>query len=96
VLANVFFRSDTIGDAFAYLRHLASPSFFYAPNFNLASIAWVVVLPAFEWVQRRRKHPLDIGDWHYTVRYPIYAGLCVAIFLSIQLVDTRMYLYFKF
>jgi D-alanyl-lipoteichoic acid acyltransferase DltB (MBOAT superfamily) len=96
LFANVFFRSPTVGDGLSYLRHLASPSLMAPPLIGLVKLGWVLVLPAFEWVQRNRKHALDVGEWPYTIRYPIYAAVCLAIFVSIKPTDAAAYLYFKY
>ncbi|MEO7085931.1 MAG: MBOAT family O-acyltransferase [Gemmatimonadaceae bacterium] len=96
VFAFVFFRLPVLSDAFAFLRHLASPTIAAAPLPQLVTLSWTLVLPAFEWVQRNRNHALDISTWHYTVRYPVYAALLLAIAVSIRPSHGAEYLYFKF
>ena len=49
VFANIFFRCPTLGDAFSYVKHLWSMSVLALPLPGLAKLAWVLVLPAFEW-----------------------------------------------
>jgi alginate O-acetyltransferase complex protein AlgI len=94
--ANVVFRSPTVADALSYFGQIIAGSAADTPDLHLERLVWVAVLPAFEWMQRKRDHPFDISHWHYTARFPIYAAVVFAVFLSIRFTDRAAFLYFKF
>lgn len=79
----VFFRANSIHQAFAYLSELFSPSFFKLPEVHPVLIT--ILLCSFmltEWFQRHKEHTLQVGNienrW---IRWGIYYGVVVLILL---------------
>lgn len=60
VLAWIFFRADSVGAAFAYLRNIFEGNLFAAPEkFNLDLFIIVILFFMAEWLQRSRQHALQ-------------------------------------
>lgn len=84
VIAWVFFRSETVTDAFSYLSGMLSLSLFTYPEvFPKKIILLVVILVCIEWVQRNKQHALQIETMnHFTpllLRWGIYYGTILSI-----------------
>ena len=103
VVGWIFFRAETIGDAWRYICGLcnlnifkASYLFFTSPK-NFAGI-FVIVMLATEWWQRSKEHGL--GDLQTSLKRPIFRYiLYFFLFFSIlafQPIDTTQFLYFQF
>lgn len=100
VVGWIFFRAETISDAWHYLARIFSGSFFskpvgYGREHDLwVTLAWVVIMLAVEWVQRAREHGLAIGGvrpgW---LRWVIYYAIIVSLFFG-KGVET--FIYFQF
>lgn len=95
VIAWVFFRAETLYDAFQYLGILFSKSLFTAPLVPRSGILFLFIYMCFEWIQRHRDHVLDIAyirnKW---VRYGIYYGVIFCIFYFAG--DLQPFIYFQF
>ena len=80
-LAWVFFRADSIGDAFGYLRGMAARSLFGIPTeldpWLLGAIAALLVT---EWLQRTRHHGLEVSALPAWGRRSAYTAVFLAIF----------------
>jgi alginate O-acetyltransferase complex protein AlgI len=78
----VFFRANTIQQAFSYLYRICSASFFTQPEmFSNILFKSVLILMVVEWFQRGKQHGLQIDEIKYPVlRWGIYAGLIYFIF----------------
>ena len=95
VIAWIFFRAETITDAFLYIKTIASPSLLSMPNIPRSGALLLLLYMCFEWMQRHREHVLDIAFVKYKVaRYAIYYGL-IAIIL-IHAGDLQPFIYFQF
>lgn len=100
VLGCVIFRSQTIGDAWAYLRGIFSSSLFCNPvGYGQESLLWrtiafVSVLLVVEWFQRDKEHGLDLQAVKYApIRWVLYYAIIVALFFG-EGVET--FIYFQF
>lgn len=95
VIAWVFFRSDTITMAFAYIGKIFSPSLFTMPVIPRSGILFLFIFMIFEWIQRHRDHILDIDyinqKW---IRYGIYYSVVFLIFYFAG--DLQPFIYFQF
>lgn len=84
VIAWVFFRTETIGEAIGYIGGIFSKSLFSIPDINLTSLTtlcFVIVMLVVEWLQRDRRHGLEIKGIfkHRIVRFAIYYILIFVI-----------------
>lgn len=81
IFAWVFFRANSLCEAFEYFSAMFSRSLFTVPNQYLSMLPWMVVCIGFEWLQRHREHALQIASWPMWVRWPLYvivATVCIA------------------
>ncbi|MCX7021260.1 MAG: MBOAT family protein [bacterium] len=97
LLGWVFFRSDTLADALAYLGRMFSVPYM-SGVWHGSLLQPVAVSAAFfvaEWLQRRRAHVMDLGRAPRTLRWATY----YALFLVAALFGTfggREFIYFRF
>lgn len=101
----VFFRAESVTDAFSYLCAMVSfgPGYFNVntlfastttlSNFTLLfALLSIVLLLVAEWMQRAKTHALDIAGWRY--RGVIY--LLLMLFIYIAKGDSASFIYFQF
>lgn len=100
VIGWVIFRADTITDAWNYLCGMFSSSLFSRPvGFGREHDLWVTfafifIMLAAEWVQRRKQHPFDLsGVRSPLVRWVLYYAVIISLFFS-EGVET--FIYFQF
>jgi D-alanyl-lipoteichoic acid acyltransferase DltB (MBOAT superfamily) len=94
LVAWVFFRAESIGDAVSYLGLIVSGN--PGGQVRFATNAFVLsgVMLAWEWVQREREHGLSVEWLGPAIRRPLYLGL---IWLVIELgTRPRDFIYFQF
>lgn len=97
VLAWVFFRADSMKDAWTYLDGILSASLFSFPSVHPAdAILPIVLLVAVEWVGRATQHPLQLLARvpYRSVRWGVYYGL-IAIILAFGGREQE-FIYFQF
>lgn len=96
----VFFRANSIYDAFAYMGGVLSVSTLSLPSFTggYATLLFILMLLLLEWYQRDKEHPLQFTNQyvcsHVWIRYSIYWVLIVLI-LRYQS-NTNTFIYFQF
>lgn len=97
VLAWIFFRATTLGQAVAYLKTIFSRSLFTRPQFlPTATFFFIAVLMVVEWLQRTKKHGLELDNVSsLTARWAMYAVIIVAI-VSCGLFKESQFIYFQF
>lgn len=97
VIAWVFFRSETIADAFLYLSEMLSFSLFTYPEvFPEKTIIHLVLFILIEWVQRKKQHALQFINFDSPIilRWGIYYVVLIAVF---QLGGSQQeFIYFQF
>ena len=97
VIAWVFFRSETIADAFLYLSEMLSFSLFTYPEvFPEKTIIHLVLFILIEWVQRKKQHALQFVNFDSPIilRWGIYYVVLTAVF---QLGGSQQeFIYFQF
>jgi alginate O-acetyltransferase complex protein AlgI len=97
VIAWVFFRSETVTDAFLYLSEMLSLSLFTYPEiFPKKTIILVVVFVLIEWIQRNKQHALQFEKLNQPLflRWGIYYGI---IFSVLQFGGKQqVFIYFQF
>ncbi|TDO03389.1 MBOAT family O-acyltransferase [Sunxiuqinia elliptica] len=98
--AFIFFRAENIGHAYSYLSRMFS---FTSNPFSIKLITNKQLAIAFfftlsllitEWVQRDKKHGLDLIDIKPVLRYGIYYLVIGSILFSFQ--TDRIFIYFQF
>jgi D-alanyl-lipoteichoic acid acyltransferase DltB (MBOAT superfamily) len=96
LLAWVFFRAESVGQAVAILGRVFStaPSFTGLEAFgrSLALGAFVLLV---EWFQRDKQHALECQAWPLPARWPAYAGLIAGILVLGNFGSTE-FIYFQF
>jgi alginate O-acetyltransferase complex protein AlgI len=87
VFAWIFFRSETLHQAWLHSAKILSPSLFTIPEFMdkqkaLVTMLLIVLFISIEWKGRKEKYAIEkIGlSWHYSVRYAFYALLIASLF----------------
>ena len=102
-LAWIFFRAQTIKDAFLYLNRIFSKSLFQFPDVHpQKSILITIVFILIEWLQRDKLHPLefDSGISRKSIlkpaRWIIYFTLLLSVFLFGNFSSNYEFIYFHF
>ncbi len=96
----VFFRADSISTAGLILKKIALAPIRENPHSWLIWKTWgpirlVVLLVVIEWLQRRRLHPLEIGNFPRPVRWGIYTAVFWLTFFLMP-AQTSPFIYFQF
>ncbi len=106
-----FFRANSVPDALAILRSIASPGLFTAPETYVTKYTvWCIPLFVVEWIQRKGSYTLDMRQWltsekisaerklqiNIAIKTCLYLVLCVSIYLFCKKVNAAEYFYFKF
>jgi len=96
LLAWIFFRAATLGDAFAYIARMATDPYlaldysdYYRPLF------WGCAVLVIEWLQRHRAHGMEIADKPLPFRWAAYVLLLVALLLFGNF-GSQEFIYFQF
>jgi D-alanyl-lipoteichoic acid acyltransferase DltB (MBOAT superfamily) len=101
VIAWIFFRAENISHAFKYLKQLfltihieTEQSLFFLKN---VTTLFIVVLFAFEWLQREKRHALEFNTntkLSKTMRWILYGCIIAVIYLFAGKQDS--FIYFQF
>lgn len=95
VLAWVFFRAETLTDAFQYLKIIFSASVFSMPEVSRFAIVLLIGYMIIEWIQRHRDHVLDLEKVNSKpLRFGIYYLVVFCIFYFAG--DLQPFIYFQF
>lgn len=95
VLAWIFFRSESIANAFEYLNGILSGRFMELPQIDLKPFIFIFILIVVEWFQRTKQHGLEMnGVKHLPVRWLIYVLLLLIILIFGANSDS--FIYFQF
>ncbi|KAA3622995.1 MAG: MBOAT family protein [Flavobacterium sp.] len=95
VIAWVFFRAESIGDAFDYLSIMFSSSLFTMPNVSRLAVFLLLGYMVIEWIQRHQDHFLDVTNVRSRVlRYSLYFITMFCIFYYAG--DVQPFIYFQF
>lgn len=101
VIAWIFFRADSVGQAFNYLFKIFSRSFFIIPKLDnmkmvICTIFLTIVFMIVEWNGREQKFAIEkiCLNWNWPVRWSFYYGviLIIMIFSGRQ----QTFIYFQF
>jgi hypothetical protein len=97
VIGWVFFRAETITDAFAYLGGIFDSSLLsvpFIPSGTIRTFASINILLLVEWCFRLKNHPFEISKFNIISRYFIYYIL-ILIILEFG-ANSQSFIYFQF
>jgi D-alanyl-lipoteichoic acid acyltransferase DltB (MBOAT superfamily) len=93
VIGWVFFRAETIGQAFDYLANICSADILTMPT-SKSPLIYILVCLVVEWIGRKNYYALEIMPQKRFVRWIIYIVIFVSIFLFAGAQET--FIYFQF
>ena len=92
----IFFKSQSIGNALAYMGTMVSHPFLkleYSPYLPMILVS--LGLLGLEWMQREKKFVLQIGNLPIAVRWPVYY-LCIMALLVFGAFGSNEFIYSQF
>ncbi len=94
-VAWIFFRAETITEAFKYIDRIFSNSLFTMPQGNKWFLLFLIGYMGIEWLQKKKEHLLDISDISSKkIRYLIYYTTTFLVFYYGG--DLQTFIYFQF
>lgn len=93
-LAWVFFRADSLNDAFKYLGNMLSPSFLSSHAYDDRVLLLLLPFILIEFIQRRKEIVLEFNIKYRFVRWLLY--LTVSVFVFIHWGKEVEFIYFQF
>lgn len=96
VFAWIFFRAESVGDAFAYIGEIFSASLFTVPYVKPLLLILALVFLVVEWLGREGQYALaHFGtSWPRPLRWATYYVILIAIFLFAG--GEQQFIYFQF
>jgi D-alanyl-lipoteichoic acid acyltransferase DltB (MBOAT superfamily) len=94
IVAWVFFRAASVGEALGYLRQMFMSGHFALPTNHLGPLAWIGILVAIEWIQRKKAHGFDFEGAPTMLRWGTY--LVVTVLLCWAFTIEKTFIYFQF
>jgi len=96
-LAWIFFRADSISQAFSYIGNIFSKSLIAAPHGSGARLILplLVIMVIVEWLQREKAHGLEDLKMHFALRWAIYYAITLGIILF-GVFGKNDFIYFQF
>lgn len=95
LLAWVFFRAENVTHAFLYFKGIFSMSLFTFPTVSRGLVLFLLVYMVFEWLQRDKKHMLEI-DFISSKPLRITIYYCLVFIIFYFAGDTQPFIYFQF
>ncbi len=93
IITFIFFRANSIPHAVNYITAMFSSSIIEMPG-KLAYIPLVILMMSWEWLQRKKKHALDLVKLPIPVRWSLYILLTFFIFYYYG--EEQQFYYFQF
>ncbi len=98
-LAWIFFRADSIGQAFSYIGKIFSKTLMVVPYGLGLGLSVIVpsltIMVIVEWLQREKAHGLEDLKIHFVMRWAIYLVITSVIILF-GAVEKNDFIYFQF
>ena len=102
VIGWIFFRAETMAQAFDYMKCMVTNSFIGEKPLNEIKIyIWLIMcitLLVVEWLQRDKSHALQFPDCHpfdwQIVRYAVY--ICILFSIILLMGEVQTFIYFQF
>ena len=79
-LAWIFFRAESITQAFSYIGNIFAKSLIVAPKGSGATliVPLVLIMVLVEWLQRDKQHGLEDLKMHRILRWAVYIFICIS------------------
>lgn len=90
----IFFRSQSLSQAFGYLARVFSIELFTLPNDHRQGLVYLFCLLIIEWIQRKKQHALEIHNFNLIIRWIIYIVLALIVIMHFDRPQT--FIYFQF
>lgn len=94
-LAWVFFRAESIADAWSYLRNTADPSLFSVPTVGRSGLVWLLALVVLDWLHRKEDIPIRWPALPSSIRWVSYAFLLCVVYYR-GYFGEQEFIYFQF
>ncbi|MFO7658956.1 MAG: MBOAT family O-acyltransferase [Bacteroidales bacterium] len=94
LIAWVFFRAQSVSQAFYYIRQIAVLSFDKSESGLYSYLYLILILVIIEWINRRHEHPLYFKSAPAPIRWIVYYAVLMVIFLYFK--DAKSFIYFQF
>ncbi len=96
VLAWIFFRADSISQAFSYVGKIFAKSLITAPRGSNVKLILplLLILVLIEWLQRDKQHGLEDLKIHPILRWAVYILICVLCIAYYE--QDQQFIYFQF
>ncbi len=101
VLAWIFFRADSVTDAFVYIKRMTNSSLFSIPTITYTKhLFWISVMLLvflfFEWMGRDKEFAIEglVKKWPMPLRYAFY--LCLSMIIVLFGAKSQEFIYFQF
>jgi len=92
-IAWVFFRSESVGDAFLYLNIMITK--FSIPSSNRSGLIFVFMVYILDWLWRNNeREPLNIKNTY--IRWGLYCLLMGLVAGHFKIIDVSQFIYFQF
>jgi D-alanyl-lipoteichoic acid acyltransferase DltB (MBOAT superfamily) len=94
----IIFRAENIGQAYHYIAHIFSYSFFSVPEYTSRSLIFIILITlTIEWINRCRNFGIEaIGlSWRRSARWGLYIAIVFLIVANIPEVS-QQFIYFQF
>lgn len=96
LFAWVFFRSESVSDAFEFVARTFSGRWLVFPRGELlVAVTFSLALLAVEWVQRGKQHALDVGRLPVGLRWSLYLVIVLVVLLLGHFGEVE-FIYFQF
>ena len=102
VFAWIFFRSETLSNAFEFISIIFSKSIFLLPDYDFMKSALKICIPfllfiAMEWLGREKKYPIENIEYQFNkpARWLLYGFIIFLIGIYMQTEQTP-FIYFNF
>lgn len=95
ILAWIFFRANSVTNAFIYIKSIFNKSIIEFPEIDLKPFIYIAILIFIEWFHRLKQHGLEIG---YIKLAPIRWSIYVVVFCLILILGAKSqsFIYFQF
>src|SRR5690606_39642829 len=91
----VFFRADSIGDAWGYVSRMLSPSLFSVPDDLRAFLLAILMFIVIEWMGRRKEYPL-LSHKESLIANVFYFALISILLVLFGNFGDHEFIYFQF
>ena len=95
VVGWVFFRAESIGQAFEYLAGMVQANLFTMPySPGKTKLIFMIIMLLVEWLQRHKQHGLEIASINKWIRRLIYVSIIMSIVFFMG--KNEQFIYFQF